>query len=281
MSYRGRFAPSPTGPLHAGSLVAAVASYLDARRHGGRWLVRIEDVDEPRTAAGAADVILRTLEACGLEWDEPVVYQSRRKSLYREALDDLIRIGEVFPCACTRKEIADSTISTTPGAEVPYPGTCRSRLPPGRAPRAWRVKVPDGLISFVDRRQGSQQQNLRRETGDFVVLRADGFFAYQLAVVVDDADQGITDVVRGEDLLASTPRQIYLQRLLGYPHPRYLHFPVVRNATGDKLSKQTGAAAIDPSQPGSALRTALLFLGIDPPPDLSPAEVLKWAILRG
>ncbi|MGC4048951.1 MAG: tRNA glutamyl-Q(34) synthetase GluQRS [Paludibaculum sp.] len=281
MPYRGRFAPSPTGPLHQGSLVAAVASYLDARRHHGQWLVRMEDVDEPRTAAGAADVILRTLETCGLEWDEPVVYQSQRKGLYRRELDRLVAMGAVFPCACTRKEIADSAITPSSSGEVPYPGTCRSGLPPGRTPRAWRVRVPDEVVSFVDRLQGPYHQNLLRETGDFVLLRADGFFAYQLAVVVDDADQGITDVVRGEDLLASTPRQVYLQKLLGYPEPRYLHVPVVRNAAGEKLSKQTGASPVDPARPGPAIASALRFLGMDPPADLSHAELLKWAILRG
>ncbi|MGJ5818056.1 tRNA glutamyl-Q(34) synthetase GluQRS [Paludibaculum fermentans] len=281
MPYRGRFAPSPTGPLHQGSLVAAVASYVDARRAGGLWLVRMEDVDEPRSVPGAADAILRALEAFGLAWDGPVVYQSQRKQLYQAALERLRDGGHVFPCACTRKEIVDSAVATAPSGEKPYPGTCRAGLPEGRAARAWRVRVPDEAVRFTDRRLGQQEQNLLREVGDFVLLRADGFFAYQLAVVVDDADQGITDVVRGEDLLASTPRQIYLQRLLGYPEPRYLHVPVVRNATGEKLSKQTGAAPVDASSPGMAMEEALRFLGLEPPPGLSHADLLKWAILVG
>lgn len=275
--YRGRFAPSPTGPLHQGSLVAAVASYLDARRQGGRWLVRMEDVDEPRSVPGAADRILRTLEAFGLVWDEPVVYQSRRKELYRAALERLRQVGHVYPCGCTRKEIADSVSGQ--GGEVPYPGTCRNGLAPGRTARAWRVRVADETIAYVDRAQGPQSQNLERAVGDFVLLRADGYFAYQLAVVVDDADQGITDVVRGADLLDSTPRQIYLQQLLGYAMPRFLHVPLVRNEAGEKLSKQTRAAAVEPS--GGALREALRFLGEEPPPDLTPAELLPWAILKG
>lgn len=273
--YRGRFAPSPTGPLHQGSLVAAVASYLDARRRGGRWLVRMEDVDEPRCVAGAAADILRTLEAFGLEWDEPVVYQSQRKELYRGALERLKRDMWVYPCACTRREIAETA------GELPYPGTCRNGLGPGRTARAWRVRVPAERVEFEDRRVGPKSQELEREVGDFVLLRADGYFAYQLAVVVDDAEQGITDVVRGEDLLDSTPRQIYLQRLLGYETPRYLHVPVVRNAAGEKLSKQTRAAAVDASNPGPALVEALRFLGYAPPEEGAPGALLKWAILGG
>ncbi len=261
-------------------MVAAVASYVDARRAGGAWLVRMEDVDEPRSVPGAADEILRTLEAFGLAWDGPVVYQSQRKELYHAALERLRSAGQVFPCGCTRKEITDSAITITASGEKPYPGTCRNGLPAGRAARAWRVRVPDEAVGFIDRGLGPQEQNLLAEVGDFVLLRADGFFAYQLAVVVDDADQGITDVVRGEDLLASTPRQIHLQRLLGYPEPRYLHVPVVRNAAGEKLSKQTGAAPVDASRPGPAIEEALRFLGQDPPEGLSPADLLKWAILR-
>lgn len=241
----------------------------------------MEDVDEPRSVPGAADEILSTLEAFGLTWDGPVVYQSQRKEIYRAALERLKSDGHVFPCGCTRKEIADSSILVAPSGEKPYPGTCRNGLPEGRAARAWRVRVPDETVRFTDRALGPQEQNLPAEVGDFVLLRADCFFAYQLAVVVDDAEQGITDIVRGEDLLASTPRQIYLQRLLGYPEPRYLHVPVVRNAAGEKLSKQTGATPVDASKPGPAIEAALRFLRLDPPDDLSPAELLKWAILRG
>lgn len=247
-AYIGRFAPSPTGPLHFGSLVAALASYLDARCHeGGRWLVRIEDVDEPRTVPGAADSILRCLEAYGMEWDGPVVYQSRRKDLYRAALAALG--SHAFPCGCSR----------VPGI---YPGTCRNGLPPGKAARAWRLRVDDAVISFVDRVRGPQTDVLAETTGDFVLLRADGYFAYQLAVVVDDADQGVTDVVRGEDLLDSTGRQILLQRLLGYPTPRYAHIPVVRDASGEKLSKQTLAPPVDERGDEATLREALAFLRV-------------------
>lgn len=241
----------------------------------------MEDVDEPRSVPGAADEILRTLESFGLTWDGQVVYQSQRKEIYRAALERLKSDGHVFPCGCTRKEIADSSILVAPSGEKPYPGTCRNGLPEGRAARAWRVRVPEETVGFTDRGMGPQEQNLLTEVGDFVLLRADGFFAYQLAVVVDDAEQGITDIVRGEDLLTSTPRQIYLQRLLGYPQPHYLHVPVVRNAAGEKLSKQTGAAPVDASRPGPAIESALRFLGLDPPADLSPADLLKWAILRG
>jgi glutamyl-Q tRNA(Asp) synthetase len=247
-AYLGRFAPSPTGPLHFGSLVAALASYLDARYHeGGRWLVRIEDVDEPRTVPGAADSILRCLEAYGMEWDGPVVYQSQRKDLYRAALAALGT--HAFHCGCSR----------VPGI---YPGTCRNGLPPGKSARAWRLRVDDAVISFVDRLRGPQTDVLAGTTGDFVLLRADGYFAYQLAVVVDDADQGVTDVVRGEDLLDSTGRQILLQRLLGYPAPRYAHIPVVRDASGEKLSKQTLAPPVDERGDDATLQAALRFLRV-------------------
>lgn len=249
----GRFAPSPSGPLHFGSLVAALASWLDARAAGGRWLVRIEDLDRPRVQAGAADGILRTLDQLRLYWDGEVDFQSRRTALYEQALS---RLRETYLCGCSRREIADSAISlAADGAQV-YPGTCRTGLPLGKTARALRVRVT-GMVSFVDRVQGSLQQDLEREVGDFVLRRADGQFAYQLAVVVDDAEQGITDVVRGADLLESTPRQIYLQRLLGYATPRYLHVPMVVDEKGDKLSKQTGSHAIDETD----LPLALRFLG--------------------
>ncbi|MGB8302043.1 MAG: tRNA glutamyl-Q(34) synthetase GluQRS, partial [Azonexus sp.] len=214
--YRGRFAPSPTGPLHFGSLVAAVGSYLDARSSGGEWLVRMEDVDTPRNVPGAADDILKTLEAYGFEWDGAVLWQSRRFDAYAAALERLRAAGMAYGCACSRKEIADSAPRPAVDGGLAYPGTCRNGLPYGRAVRAWRLRVSDAETSFADRLQGRQAQNLERDVGDFVLLRADGLYAYQLAVAVDDEFQGISDVVRGADLIASTPRQIWLQRCLGY-----------------------------------------------------------------
>ena len=227
--YRGRFAPSPTGPLHFGSLVTAVASYLDARAHGGKWLVRMEDVDEPRCLPGSDADILRTLDRFGLEWDEPVMYQSTRKEAYREAFQKLRREGLVYPCSCSRREIGPV-----------YPGTCRERPAEPNKPLCWRVFTED--------------------MGDFVVLRSDGFFAYQLAVVVDDAEQRITDVVRGDDLLDSTPRQMWLQKLLRYPHPNYVHIPVVSNEAGEKLSKQTQAPPLLPENTAGDLEKARWYL---------------------
>jgi len=278
LPYRGRFAPSPTGPLHFGSLVAALGSYLDARAHGGEWLVRIDDLDLPRVVAGAADDILRTLETLGLEWDGEIVYQSRRDEYYRAALAELEHLGAVYPCACTRKEIADSAVG--PDGAAIYPGTCRAGLAPGRTPRALRLRVEDAPLEFADAVQGRVVQHLGREVGDFVVRRADGLFAYQLATVVDDAAQGITHVVRGIDLLDSTPRQIYLQRLLGLPVPRYAHLPVAVNERGEKLSKQTLAPAVSATRPVLVLHQALRFLGQEIPEELlqaEPAEFLRWA----
>ncbi|MEX3938797.1 tRNA glutamyl-Q(34) synthetase GluQRS [Paraburkholderia sp. BR10937] len=281
--YRGRFAPSPTGPLHFGSLVSALASWLDARAHGGAWLVRVEDIDGPRTVPGAAEDILATLAAFGFHADEPPEWQSRRTGLYRAALDRLVASGHVYPCGCTRKEIADSQLRAHQrNTTLIYPGTCRDGLH-GKSARAWRLRVPDedavdvpagahanaALIRFDDRWQGPQHQNLATEVGDFVLLRADGQWAYQLAVVVDDADQRITHVVRGADLLDSTARQIWLQQCLGVPTPAYLHVPVVTNADGEKLSKQTGAQALDASRPLEALLAAARHLGLalhDPAP---------------
>jgi glutamyl-Q tRNA(Asp) synthetase len=257
--YAGRFAPSPTGPLHFGSLVAALASWLDARAAAGRWMVRIEDLDVARTAPGAVDEILRALDVLGLHWDGPVVYQSRRAEHYREALERLT--GHTYACGCSRREIADSSLGlAADGAQI-YPGTCRRGAAAGKPARAIRVTTTGGAISFDDRVQGPRQQSLQHEVGDFVLQRADGLFAYQLAVVVDDADRAITDVVRGADLLESTARQIYLQRLLGYATPRYLHVPVAMSAAGEKLSKQTGAQPLDLSHPHAELRAALAFLG--------------------
>jgi glutamyl-Q tRNA(Asp) synthetase len=265
--YVGRFAPSPTGALHAGSLVAALASYLDARAHGGAWLIRIEDIDEGRAVPGAAEEILRQLDWLGMHSDGPVVWQSRRKALYQAAYDQLA--AHAYPCGCNRREIADSRLGFAPDGGAIYPGTCRHGLAPGRSPRSLRLRVPEpgqDIISFTDRFAGPVTQRLAGESGDFVLKRADGYWAYQLAVVVDDAEQGVTDVVRGADLLESTPRQIYLQRLLGVLEPRYLHVPVVRNDVGEKLSKQTGAVAVQPGDEGAAVAAlvqAAGFLGLD------------------
>ena len=266
-AYVGRFAPSPTGPLHAGSLVAALASWLDARAHGGRWLLRIEDVDRPRSVPGAAEDIVATLRACGLAWDGEIVVQGTRETAYRAAFDRLKAMGAVYPCGCTRREIADSVANLREhafGHELVYPGTCRDGLPVGRAARAWRVRVGDAVIGFEDAWAGPQCQDLAREVGDFVVLRADGLWAYQLAVVVDDHDAGVTHVVRGADLLDSTARQIHLQRLLGFDTPQYLHVPVVTTVSGDKLSKQTGATPIDTADRVGALLRAARHLGLAP-----------------
>ena len=277
--YRGRFAPSPTGPLHFGSLVAAVGSYLEARRNGGAWLVRIEDLDPPRMVPDAADGILRALEACGMQWDESVVRQSTRGDAYHSALHQLRRSGLLYPCACSRREIADSALA---GIEGPvYPGSCRAGLPAGKAARALRVDTRGARIAFDDALQGHGAHDLERDFGDFVLYRADRVYAYQLAVVVDDAAQEITDVVRGADLLASTPRQIHLQRLLGVATPRYAHLPVAVDGNGEKLSKQTFAPAVDAAQPLPALVAALEFLGQRPPADLARASVQmlwQWAL---
>lgn len=277
-SYIGRFAPSPTGPLHFGSLVAALASWLDARAAGGQWLVRMEDLDRPRCEPGAAGTILRQLETYGLAWDGEVLVQSQRDAAYAAALDALKESSAVFPCACTRSQLAAAPRNDE--GEIIYPGTCRDGLPAGQVGRAWRVRVPDVDIHFHDRIHGELQQNLAGEVGDFVVKRADGLFAYQLAVVVDDAFQGITHIVRGADLLWNTPRQIYLQNRLGLPTPVYAHVPLITNAVGQKLSKQTLAPALPDDQRGAALALALTVLGHPPPTELAdaePSELLAWA----
>jgi glutamyl-Q tRNA(Asp) synthetase len=256
--YIGRFAPSPTGPLHAGSLVAALASYLDARVYGGQWLVRIEDVDEGRSVPGAAEGALDLLVKLGMHWDGEVLWQSRRGDAYQQAFE---RLGALaYPCGCNRREIADSRLGLAPDGSAIYPGTCRNGLAPGKLPRSLRLRVPDrgdDEITFIDRFAGPVTQQLALDAGDFVLRRGDGYWAYQLAVVVDDAAQGVTDVVRGADLIDSTARQIYLQRQLGVPTPRYLHVPVVRNALGEKLSKQTGATAIAADDEAAALRALM------------------------
>lgn len=286
-TYRGRFAPSPTGPLHAGSLVAALASWLDARAHGGTWLVRMEDVDTPRCAPGAAEHILAQLAACGLVSDEPVWVQSTRHAAYETALAELQTSGLAYPCACTRKDIELAHTATglarARHAELRYPGTCRQG-PGDRPGRAWRLLTEpnfkqksapapfckafnapfssDAVWHWFDRLAGWQQQNVEEQVGDFVLKRADGLWAYQLAVVVDDAAQGITHVVRGADLADNTPRQVLLQRALGLPHPSYLHTPLVPGENGEKLSKQNGAAPLDLTDPLTALNAAATVLGL-------------------
>ncbi len=273
--YRGRFAPSPTGPLHAGSLVAALASWLDARAHSGRWLVRIEAVDTPRCRTGMDELILGQLARCGLVSDEPPWWQSRRGAAYAEALAQLVAAGLAYPCACSRRDIDDALAAAgrAPArfGEHVYPGTCRQGLN-GRPARAWRLRV-QGTVHWHDRRLGAQVQDVEAAVGDFVLKRADGLWAYQMAVVVDDAAQGITDVVRGEDLADNTPRQILLQRALGLPTPRYLHTPLVRGADGHKLSKQNGAQALALDEPLDALCEAARVLGL---PMLEAGTVTEW-----
>ena len=266
MTYRGRFAPSPTGPLHFGSLVSALASWLDARAHRGTWLVRIEDIDGPRTVPGAAEDILATLARFGMHADETPVWQSQRMPRYAQALEQLKSTGLIYPCGCTRKEMADSLLHAhARNTTLAYPGTCRHGLN-GKPARAWRLRVPDGdaaVMTFEDRWQRAQTQNLATEVGDFVLRRADDQWAYQLAVVVDDADENITHIVRGVDLMDSTARQIFLQHCLGVPTPQYLHVPVVTNEHGEKLSKQNGATALDSDKPLEALHAAARHLQLE------------------
>lgn len=273
----GRFAPSPTGPLHFGSLLAAIGSYCLARQAGGRWLLRIEDLDTPRVVPGAADLILRTLELCGLEWDGPVLYQSRRVDRYEAALEHLREAGRIFACGCSRKEVLASAPHV--GEEGPvYPGNCREGIAPGRRPRALRIRVPQEQVCFVDGLFGPREQRLAAVVGDFVLRRADGLFAYQLAVVVDDAESGVTQVVRGADLLTSTPRQIFLQACLGYPSPEYIHLPLALAPGGEKISKRHGAAAV---APGPELWQALRFLGQPIPEEWQnapAAAIVAWGV---
>ena len=304
VQYRGRFAPSPTGPLHAGSLVAALASWLDARAHHGHWLVRIEDVDTPRCVPGVDQTILAQLAAVGLYADETPLYQSQRSAAYQDALEQLVTQGLAFPCSCTRQDIAQALAASGQArqrhGELVYPGTCRHGLH-GRSARAWRFltensqqkmplwqqirglpaidSVANQTFHWVDRRLGAHSQNVSQVVGDFVLKRADGLWAYQLAVVVDDAAQGITHVVRGEDLLDNTARQIMLQRALGLPQPQYLHTPLVWGAQGEKLSKQNGASAIDTAHPVAALAQAGKVLGLAGNPNANtPAEWLQQAV---
>ncbi|MFZ2220810.1 MAG: tRNA glutamyl-Q(34) synthetase GluQRS [Rhodoferax sp.] len=307
--YRGRFAPSPTGPLHAGSLVAALASWLDARAQGGQWLVRLEDVDAPRCLPGLDDIILQQLSACGLVPDQPPVWQSQRHTLYQSALNTLVQQGMAYPCGCSRKDI--TKVLNAGGrdrvrhGELIYPGTCRTHRAE-KLPQAWRLRtdicisnrplaqsppaqgatdsIASAVIHWVDRRLGPQQQDVASAVGDFVLQRADGCFAYQLAVVVDDAAQGITDVVRGEDLTDNTARQITLQKALGLPTPRYLHTPLVCGDNGEKLSKQNGAKALDTCNPLATLNHAAQVLGLPAQPgpvtDALGAWTRHWR-LRG
>lgn len=283
--YIGRFAPSPTGPLHAGSLVAALASWLDARAwnggHGGRWLVRIEDVDTPRCTPCAAHTILQQLAACGLHPDAPPLWQSERAPAYQQALEGLLAQGLAYPCACSRKDIADVHAGQGHAKErhaaLPYPGTCRSGLQ-GRPARAWRLNTQNAAtVAWHDRRLGPQQQNVAHTIGDFVLRRADGLWAYQLAVVVDDGAQGVTHIVRGEDLADNTPRQTLLQQALGLPTPQYLHTPLVCGADGEKLSKQHGAPALDLKMPLQALSAAaqVLQLPAVPPEQATLSDALS------
>lgn len=274
----GRFAPSPTGALHFGSLLAALASFLQARSHRARWHLRIEDLDSQRQIPGAADAIQHTLERFGLHWDGPVLYQGTRRAAYETALETLAAAGRTFACGCTRRE----ALTGPQGLEGRiYAGTCRNGLPPGREARSIRVRVDDVRIAFTDQVQGEYGQRLAHDVGDFVLRRSDGFFAYQLAVVVDDAHSGIGEVVRGADLLTSTPRQIYLQHLLGLPRPNYLHLPVLVDSRGNKLSKHEQAPALSLEQPSRALSRALHCLGQPLPAELAdapPDEILAWAI---
>jgi glutamyl-Q tRNA(Asp) synthetase len=273
--YVGRFAPSPTGPLHAGSLVAALASWLDARAHNGRWLVRIEDVDTPRCVPGTDRLILQQLINFGLNPDEPPLWQSQRTALYQQALDGLIERRLAYPCACTRSDIeAELQRLGRPKSrhgELTYPGTCRQGLR-GQPVRAWRLRTEHQAVSWTDRRLGPQSQDVEQEVGDFVLKRADGLFAYQLAVVVDDGAQGITHIVRGEDLADNTARQILLQRHLSLPTPSYLHTPLVLGANGEKLSKQNGAQALDTREPLAALNAAAAVLGLQ----VQAGSVIDW-----
>ena len=285
--YLGRFAPSPTGPLHAGSLVAALASWLDARQQGGQWLVRIEDVDTPRCVAGADKDILQQLAICGLQSDAPVLHQSSRSLAYQQALDTLVAKGWAYACGCSRKDIEDAQGERLRHSLAVYPGTCRDGLK-GKTARAWRMNVQKVISDLClttpciwqDRWLGSQQQDVAQEVGDFVLKRADGLWAYQLAVVVDDAFQCITHVVRGADLADNTPRQMLLQQALGLPTPIYMHTPLVLGADGEKLSKQNGAQALDLSKPMAALNTAAKVLGLPAFQGTCEQALTYWAGLE-
>lgn len=274
----GRFAPSPTGPLHIGSLVAAVGSYLQAKRKNGKWLVRIEDLDPPREEPGATDKILHSLEAHGLHWDGEIIYQSQRHKAYQAVIEHLIESNLAYQCGCSRKTLQASAKKGNYG--LIYPGTCRNGVTENNQQTAIRARTHNNYISFFDQRVGDYGQRLESEMGDFIIKRADGLFAYQIAVVVDDEWQGVTEVVRGEDLLDNTPRQIHLQALLNYSTPDYCHLPLIKNKQGQKLSKQTYAPALDNNQASNNLETAIKFLGLDFPQELqgtNPSDILQWA----
>lgn len=285
MRYVGRFAPSPSGPLHAGSVAVALASFLDARAHRGEWLIRIEDLDTPRMIPGVDRLILQQLRHLGLTWDGEVMYQSNRSHAYEAAFQTLKTLQLVYPCGCTRREIADSVLKRHggfPDGERPYPGTCRQGLPRGRVAKSWRLRVADSTLTFVDRWTGVQTQNVAAEVGDFVVRRADGLWAYQLAVVLDDHHQGITDIVRGQDLLSSTARQRWLASLLDISTPSVMHVPLVTNGVGVKLSKQNGAQAVDTENPVLVLQQAWRHLGfadlaVDTPSAFLTSAIEQWA----
>ena len=277
--YIGRFAPSPTGPLHFGSLIAAVASFCESKQQQGRWLVRMEDLDKPREVKGAANTILQQLEAFGFEWDGEILFQSQRANAYTAVLEQLKNKQLIYPCTCTRKEIADSSHQLGIDGVI-YPRTCLQHPLKPNVAKAWRIKTDDLEIRFNDAIQGSVHQNISRQVGDFILKRADGLFAYQLAVVADDAAQGITHIVRGADLLDSTPRQIYLQRCLNYHTPQYVHVPIATNALGEKLSKQTLAKSLNIQIASHLLFDALQFLGQQPPAELKSTtlhEMWSWA----
>ena len=274
VGYRGRFAPTPSGRLHFGSLVAAAGSYLEARSHAGEWRVRIDDIDPPRVVPGASDEILRCLDRLGFEWDGPVVFQSRHIGAYHAALHELRQGGAIYPCGCSRSEIE---AVAERGSEGPiYPGTCRSGLARDRRARAWRMRLEAALIEFDDGLLGVQRLDLQRETGDFAVYRADGVYSFHLASAVDEAELGITDIVRGSDLLESSARQIYLLSLLHRPAPRYVHLPVAIDTTGAKLSKQSGAEAVNPAQPVQALCAVMRFLNQPIPAKLEHASLEQF-----
>ena len=282
----GRFAPAPTGHLHVGSLIAAAGSWLIARSAGGRWLMRMDDLDTPRQVPGMADDILKTLEDFGLFWDGEIAWQSRNRDAYRQAFDELHRRNLVYPCGCSRKEIAQAASAPHPEDDcIPYPGICRAGMQEGVAIRSWRLRVRDDNICFDDLRRGRVCQNLAQSCGDFALRRGDGEFAYQLAVVVDDDLTGVDQVVRGDDLLPSTPRQIHIQKLLGLPQPMYCHLPLVSGPAGSKLSKRDNLVSSHlgsfRGREGVLLLEALRFLGQDPPLELTGAscgEILRWGV---
>jgi glutamyl-Q tRNA(Asp) synthetase len=268
-AYIGRFAPSPTGDLHFGSLIAAVGSYLQARHAAGRWLIRVEDIDPPREVPGSAASILRDLERLGMTSDDPVLYQSQRTHAYTSAIEKLLLQDKAYWCGCSRKDLPASGV---------YPGTCRNGLAPGKQPRAVRLRVGAGTIEFTDLVQGKIEERLEETVGDFIILRADGLPAYQLAVVIDDDFQGITEVVRGADLLDSSARQIHLQQCLGLATPAYAHLPLAMHSDGKKLGKRYGADPVASLPATEALRLALEFLGQSPPSGLDLKDLWSWAI---